>query len=106
MPNKQCSTCKFWERRKEVHTENGECKYNLLPFYVFISAHDDYTNEEDGSDCNAYQSKEEVDVLERDVYANFNSRELAQMLSKEKLTLIITELQNILDNQRKEPNDN
>jgi hypothetical protein len=48
------------------------------------------------------QSLEEVDVLERDVYANFNSRELAQMLSKEKLALIITGLQNIIDNQQKE----
>lgn len=74
---KQCSTCKFWERRKEGHTENGECKYNLLPFYVFVGAHDDYTNEEDGTDCNAYQGEEEVDEQEMQVWRDEDAKDIA-----------------------------
>lgn len=62
MPNKQCSTCKFFATSDIVADGYGWCAASMPCFYEAdkIGVHCS-----DGSDCNAYQSKEEVDVLER-----------------------------------------
>ena len=111
MPNKQCSTCKY--ATFEEHLNTAPCKFPLpvIPFWNYYERLNDIEERSrtDGADCNAYQGKEEVDVLERVKDACNDMLKASRNVSFEKKyndvhskAYFAQQLLQLIDNQQKE----